>query len=228
MIESNVIHSAYLYGVKKLLFFGSACSYPRSCPQPAKEEYLLSGQLEPTNEAYAVAKIAGIKMCQAYNRQYGTRFISAILTNVYGPGDNYDPDDSHVIPALIRKFHEAKTNNVSTVTIWGSGEVRREFIYVDDVVDAAIFLMHNYDKPEIINLCAGYDLIIKDLAVIIKKIIGYDGEVTYDTSKPDGITRKILDGSKLNAIGWQAKTPLKDGIKKTYEWYKATLKEAGV
>lgn len=218
-IQNNVIHSAYLYKVKKLLFFGSACSYPRECLQPMKEEYLLSAKLEPTNEPYAVAKIAGIKMCQAYNQQYGTNFICAIPTNTYGPGDNFDPEESHVITALIRKCHEARISKAPFVDVWGTGAVRREFIYVSDVAEAVIFLMNNYDNSEIINVGTGYDLTIRELANIIKNVVGYTGELRYDTSKTEGIPRKMLDISRLKSLGWQAKTPLVEGIRRTYEWY---------
>lgn len=218
-IQTNVIHSAYLYGVEKLLFFGSACSYPRDCPQPMKEEYLLSGCLEPTNEPYAVAKIAGIKMCQAYNKQYGTSFICATPTNVYGPNDNFDLDNSHVIPALFRKFHEAKVKKHSAVTIWGTGSPIREFIYVDDLADACLFLMRNYNSPEIINIGSCEEISIKNLAYFIKDVIGCCSEITFDTSKPDGSPRKVLDTSKLRCLGWEANTFLKEGIRKTYEWY---------
>jgi len=224
-IQNNVIHSAYLYKVKKLLFLGSACSYPRECAQPMKEEYLLSGKLEPTNEPYAIAKIAGMKMCQAYNQQYGTNFISAVVTNTYGLGDNFDPSDSHVIPALLRKFHEAKIHKEPIVVVWGSGNPRREFIYVDDVADATIFLMSSYDSCEIINIGAGYDISIKELARIIKEVVGYEGEITFDLSKADGIPQKMLDTSKLKTLGWQAKISLKNGLIKTYDWYKKHFKQ---
>jgi len=219
-IQNNIIHSAYLYQVEKLLFFASACSYPRESPQPIKEEYLLSGYLEPTNESNAVAKIAGIKMCQAYNRQYGTNFICAVPTNVYGPQDNFDPEDSHVIPALISKFHIAKINKDASVRVWGTGNCRRQFIYVDDIADAAIFLMNNYDNSQILNLCTEYDVTIKELTDMVKEVVGYEGKVIFDISKPDGIPRKMLDASRMKGIGWQAKTPLKEGISRTYVWYK--------
>jgi GDP-L-fucose synthase len=218
-IQINVIHSAYLYEAKKLLFFGSACSYPCECPQPIKEEYLLSGYLEPTNEPYAVAKIAGIKMCEAYNRQYGTNFICAVPTNVYGTNDDFDPNDSHVIPALIRRFHEAKIKKQPIVAIWGSGNPRREFIYVDDLADACLFLMEHYNESEIINIGSGEEVSINELAYIIKEVIGYNGEISFDASKPDGTPRKMLDISKLKKLGWQAETSLVEGIGKTYEWY---------
>lgn len=218
-IQINVIHSSYLYSVKKLLFFGSACNYPRECPQPMKEEYLLSGYPEPTNESYAVAKIAGIKMCEAYNRQYGTNMICAIPTNSYGPNDNFDLNNSHVIPALIRKFHEAKTNKLPSVSIWGSGNQRREFIYVDDIVDASIFLIQNYDESQIINMGTGEDVSIKELSFLIKKVVGYKGEIIFDTSKLEGVSRKLLDISRLDNLSWKAKTSLEEGLLKTYKWY---------
>jgi GDP-L-fucose synthase len=221
-IQTNVIHSAYLYQVKKLLFLGSSCIYPKLAPQPMKEEHLLTGELEPTNEPYAIAKIAGIKMCQAYNRQYSTNFISVMPTNLYGPNDNFDLETSHVLPALMRKFHEAKIQNNPTVEIWGSGKPRREFLYVDDLADACVFLMENYTCKDIgafVNIGTGEDLTIKQLAEMIKRIVGYKGELVFNTDKPDGTPRKLLDVSKLHALGWQAKTSLEDGIKRTYEWY---------
>ncbi len=218
-IQTNVIHSSYLYGVKKLLFFGSACSYPRESPQPIKEEYLLSGRLESTNEAYAAAKIAGIKMCQAYKRQYGVNFISAIPTNIYGPHDNFSLNGSHVIPALINRFHEAKINKDSSVTIWGTGKPIREFIYADDAAEAGLFLIDNYDNPDIVNIGTGEEVSIEELANIIKEISGYKGSVVFDVSKPDGTPRKVLDISKLNSLGWRARTSLREGIRRTYEWY---------
>jgi GDP-L-fucose synthase len=222
IIQTNVIHSAYQQGVKKLLFLGSSCIYPKLAPQPMREEHLLTGELEPTNEPYAIAKIAGIKMCQAYNRQYGTDFISVMPTNLYGPNDNFDLENSHVLPALIRKFHEAKIQNKPTVEIWGSGRPRREFLYVDDLADACIFLMENYTYKNIgafINIGTGEDLTIMELACVIKRIIEYKGELEFNTNKPDGTPRKLLDVSKLRNLGWQAKTSLEDGIKRTYEWY---------
>ena len=226
LVESNVIHSAYKAGVKKLLFLGSSCIYPRDCPQPMKEEYLLSGKLEPTNEPYAIAKIAGIKMCQAYNRQYGTRFISVMPTNLYGPSDNFDLETSHVLPALIRKFHEAKTSDKSrvtgdekTVTIWGTGAPRREFLHVDDLADACLFLMNHYEESEIINIGIGKDISISELAELIKEIVGFKGSIRYDRTKPDGTLRKLLDVSKLRALGWQPKVCLREGIERTYGWY---------
>lgn len=218
-IQTNVIHAAYLYGVKKLLFIGSSCIYPKHCPQPMKEEYLLSGYLEPTNEPYAIAKIAGIKMCQSYNRQYGTNFISVMPTNVYGPGDNFDLQTSHVLPALIRKFHEAKINNQDYVEIWGTGNSLREFLYVDDLADACLFLMQNYNESEIINVGVGKDISIKELAALVKEIVGYEGELKFDATQPDGTPRKLLDVSRLNTMGWKAKVSLKEGIKLTYGIY---------
>lgn len=218
-IQTNVIHSSFKAKVKKLLFFGSACSYPRDCPQPMKEEYLLSGYLEPTNEAYAIAKIAGIKMCQAYAKEYGVNFICALPTNTYGPGDNFSHKDSHVIPALLRRFHKAKITSKETVNIWGTGKILREFIYVEDVADACLFLMQNYNNPEVINVGLGKDVSIKELAYLVKKVTGFSGEITFDTSKPDGMPRKLLDVSKINKLGWQAKISLEEGLKKTYKWY---------
>ncbi|PIV42474.1 MAG: GDP-fucose synthetase, partial [Nitrospirae bacterium CG02_land_8_20_14_3_00_41_53] len=220
VVQSNVIHSSYLFGVKKVLFLGSSCIYPRDCPQPMKEDYLLSGYLEPTNEPYAIAKIAGIKMCQAYNRQYGANFISVMPTNLYGPNDNFDIQNAHVLPALIRKFHEAKVAGQKEVVVWGTGSPRREFLYVDDLADACIFLMNNYNNsPEIINIGVGKDISIRELALMVKEIVDYNGEIVFDTSKPDGTPRKLLDVSKLSSLGWQAKTGLREGIKRTYQWY---------
>lgn len=217
-IETNVIHAAYKYGVKKLLFFGSACSYPRECPQPIKEESLLSGYLEPTNEPYAIAKIAGIKMCQAYNRQYGANFICAVPTNAYGPNDNFDPTESHVIPALIMKFHNAKHEKKNVVTIWGTGRPMREFIYADDIADACLFLMRHYDDPAPINIGSGEEVSIQELAFLVKEVVGYSGDIIFDTSKPDGAPRKALDITRLKYLGWQAKTSLREGLQKTYDW----------
>ncbi|MDO9287287.1 MAG: GDP-L-fucose synthase [Thermodesulfovibrionales bacterium] len=220
MVQANVINAAHIYGVGKLLFLGSSCIYPRDCPQPMKEEYLLSGYLEPTNEPYAVAKIAGIRMCQSYNRQYGTNFISVMPTNLYGPNDNFDLMDSHVLPALIRKFHEAKVNDKPYVEVWGSGNPKREFLFVDDLADACLFLMENYDKKEIINIGTGEDVTVKELAETVKEVVGYGGEIRFDKTRPDGTPRKLLDVSRINSLGWKAKTPLREGIEKTYEWYK--------
>jgi len=219
MIEANFIQSAYLSGVKKLLFLGSSCIYPRNCAQPMKEEYLLSGYLEKTNEPYAVAKIAGIKMCESYNRQYGTNFISVMPTNLYGPGDNFDLRDSHVIPALLRKFHEAKVHESKSVEVWGTGSPFREFLHVDDLADACVFLMKNYPGSEIINIGTGIDLTIRELAGMIKEIAGYNGEIFWDGSKPDGTPRKLLDISRIAALGWQPRISLREGLRSTYEWY---------
>ena len=218
-IQTNVIHSSYLYGVRKLLFFGSACTYPRDCPQPMKERYLLSGYLEPTNEPYAVAKIAGIIMCKAYNRQYGKNFVCAIPTNTYGPTDSFDLKDAHVIPALIKKFHEAKVNGNRPVTVWGSGSPVRDFLYVDDLADVAFFLLHNYNDANIINIGSGKGISIKKLVYIIRDVVGYSGKTIFDSSKPDGVLMKVLDISKIKNLGWQPKTSLTDGIIKTYDWY---------
>jgi len=221
MIQSNVIHQAFKTEVKKLLFLGSSCIYPKFAPQPMKEEYLLTGPLEPTNEPYAVAKIAGIKMCQAYNRQYGTNFICAMPTNLYGPNDNFDLETSHVIPALIRKFHEAKINGAKSVVVWGTGTPRREFLYVDDLADACLFLMENCDAQhaEIINVGTGEDITIKELAEMIKSIVGFNGEIVFDPSKPDGTPRKLLDIGRIKELGWRPKTTLEDGLRATYEYF---------
>jgi GDP-L-fucose synthase len=219
MIESNVIHSAYRGGVKKLLFLGSSCIYPRDCPQPMKEEYLLSGKLEPTNEPYAIAKIAGIKMCQSYNRQYGTKFVSVMPTNVYGPGDNFDLETSHALPALIRKFHDAKMEGNDAVTVWGSGTPRREFLHVDDLADACLFIMKHYDGDEMVNIGVGKDITIGELSELIKQIVEFKGGILYDSSKPDGTPRKLTDVSRLKSLGWQSKISLREGIERTYRWY---------
>lgn len=227
MIESNIIHAAYKYGVKKLLFLGSSCIYPKLAPQPLKEEYLLTGPLEETNEAYAIAKIAGIRFCKHYNQQYGTNFISVMPTNLYGPNDNFDLETSHVMPALIRKFHEAKMNNKPEVVVWGTGKPLREFMHVDDMADACVYLMENYDFSEIgefVNIGVGEDVTISELVELIKEVVGFEGKIRYDTSKPDGTPRKLMDVTKLNGLGWKAMIPLKDGIKETYESYKAQIK----
>src|SRR6056297_2466954 len=220
MIQNNVINSAYENDVKKLLFLGSSCIYPKYADQPMKEEYLLSGKLEETNEAYAIAKISGLKMCKHYNKQYGTNFISVMPTNLYGPNDNFDLETSHVLPALIRKFHEAKINNEEEVVIWGTGKPKREFLHVDDLADAVVYLMNNYDGSQHVNIGVGKDISIQELAELIKDIVGFDGEIVNDTSKPDGTPRKLLDVSRLNEIGWEAEIGLREGIKMTYEWYK--------
>lgn len=218
-VQNNVIHNAYLNGTKKLIFLGSSCIYPRNCPQPIKEEYLLTGPLEKTNEAYAVAKIAGIKMCQSYNKQYGTKFISVMPTNLYGINDNFDLESSHVLPALLRKFHDAKISSAKEVVMWGTGSPMREFLYVDDMADACVHLMNTYEDSEIVNIGTGEDVTIKELAILIKKIVGFEGEIINDTTKPDGTPRKLLDVSKLHNLGWKHKTSLEDGIKDTYEWF---------
>ena len=217
MIQSNVIENAYRQGVKKLLFLGSSCIYPKLAPQPLKEEYLLTGLLEHTNEPYAIAKIAGIKMCDGYRSQYGCNFISVMPTNLYGPNDNYDLKNSHVLPALIRKFHEAKINDQPEVIVWGSGTPRREFLHADDMADACVFLMKNYNEPGLINIGVGEDLSIKELAEMISEITGYNGQIVFDSSKPDGTPRKLMDISKLSSLGWKAKIPLQNGIERTYK-----------
>jgi len=219
LIQDNVIHASYVNKVKKLLFLGSSCIYPRQAPQPMKEEYLLSGPLEPTNEWYAIAKIAGIKTCQAYHKQYGFNAISLMPTNQYGPGDNFDLENSHVLPALMRKFHEAKISGASHVPIWGSGTPRREFLHVDDLADAACFLMANYNSPEIINVGTGKDISTGELAEMIREIIDCPADIQYDSSKPDGMPRKLLDVSKLNKLGWSASISIRDGIESTYRWF---------
>jgi len=218
-IQTNIIHASYVFKVKKMLFLGSSCIYPKNCPQPMKEEYLLSGPLEPTNEPYAVAKIAGIKMCQAHNRQYGTNFLSVMPTNLYGPNDNFDLKTSHVLPALIRKFHEAKIKGLSEVVIWGTGSPRREFLHVDDLVDACLFLMNNYNGSKIVNIGVGKDQTIRELAEIIVGLTGFKGSIRFDTGKPDGTPVKRLDVSKINSIGWRARIGLEQGIAETYKWY---------
>ncbi len=219
MIETNVVHQAYRHDVKKLLFLGSSCIYPKHCPQPMKEDYLLDGKLEPTNEPYAVAKIAGIKLCQSYNREYGTNFISVMPTNLYGPGDNFDLQDSHVIPALIRKFHQGRVTGAPEVKVWGTGAPRREFLYVDDLADACLYLMQHYQDGEIINIGVGQDLQILELARLVGEVVGYQGRIVLDPNYPDGTPQKLLDVSKLTALGWQAKTPLQEGLQKTYAWF---------
>ena len=216
-IQDNIIHESYRNGVTKLLFLGSSCIYPKACPQPIKEEYLLTGPLEPTNEAYAIAKIAGIKMCQYYMKQYGSRFISAMPTNLYGTGDNYDLQNSHVLPALIRKFHEAKISNAPTVTVWGSGNPRREFLHSDDAAKGCYFLMQHYEGSDLVNLGCGNDHSIREMALIIKKITGFEGELVFDSSKPDGTMQKLLDVSKINALGWKQEIGLEEGLALTYK-----------
>ena len=218
MIQNNVIHAAYLNKVEKLFFLGSSCIYPKFAPQPLKEEYLLTGALEPTNEAYAIAKISGLKMCEFYKKQYGCNFISAMPTNLYGINDNFNLQNSHVLPALLRKFIEAKQNNTSEVVVWGSGTPMREFLYVDDLAEACLFLMENYNGIETVNIGTGKDVTIKELAETIKKTVGFEGKLVFDASKPDGTPRKLLDVSKINQLGWKHKIDLQQGIEKTLEW----------
>lgn len=219
MIQNNVIHQSYVQGVKKLQFLGSSCIYPKMAPQPLKEDYLLTGLLESTNEPYAIAKIAGIKLCENYRAQYGCDFISAMPTNLYGPNDNYDLNNSHVLPALIRKFHEAKESGAESVEIWGTGSPRREFLHVDDLAEACVYLMEHYNEPELVNIGTGEDIPIKDLALLIKDIVGFEGELKFDTSKPDGTPRKLMDVGKLHSYGWKHKIDLRDGISSVYEQY---------
>lgn len=216
-IQNNVIHQSYLNGVTKLMFLGSSCIYPKLAPQPLKEEYLLTGLLEPTNEPYAIAKIAGIKMCEAYRAQYGCNFISVMPTNLYGPNDNYDLEKSHVLPALIRKFHEAKKSNQAQVEIWGTGSPKREFLYADDLADACYYLMLNYNDADFLNIGTGHDLSIKELALLVKDVVGYEGELAFNTSKPDGTPRKLMDVSKLHSLGWKHMIELPEGIKLAYQ-----------
>jgi GDP-L-fucose synthase len=225
MIQTNVIKSAFDNDVTKLLFLGSSCIYPKFCEQPIKEEYLLTGPLEPTNDAYAIAKIAGIKMCQDFNKQYGTNFISVMPTNLYGPNDNFDLQTSHVLPAIIRKFHDAKVENLNKVEIWGTGTPRREFLYVEDLADACVHLMNNYNDSEIVNIGTGEDITIKDLSYMIKDILGFEGEIHFNTDMPDGTPRKLLDVSKLEILGWKYKTNIKEGIEKTYQFFLDTYLE---
>jgi len=230
-IQNNIIHQSYLNGVKKLLFLGSSCIYPRKCAQPMKEEYLLTGLLEPTNEPYALAKIAGIKMCQSYNRQYSTNFIAVMPTNLYGQNDNFDLNGSHVLPALIRKFHEAKIKGEKDVVVWGTGFPRREFLYVDDMADGCLFLMNNFNPTKeqnekgdvFFNLGTGTDVTIKELTEIVKKVVGFEGAIIWDSSKPDGTPQKLQDMTKMHALGWKHKIELEDGIKETYMWYAESL-----
>jgi len=230
MIQNNVIHSAYLAGVKRLLFLGSSCIYPKHAPQPMQEEHLLSGPLEPTNEAYAVAKIAGIKMCESYNRQFGTRFYSVMPTNLYGPGDNFDLEKSHVLPALIRKFHEAKKSGAGAVTVWGSGAPLREFLHVDDLAAACLFLMNlpediysslitHHSSPALINIGSGEEVSIRDLALLVREVVVFEGGLEFDLTKPDGTPRKLCDVSRLHALGWRHSIGLKEGVRATYSWY---------
>jgi len=218
-VQNNVIYAAWKYGVKKLLFLGSSCIYPKLANQPIKEEYFLTGPLEETNDAYAVAKIAGIKMCQSFNEQYGTNFISAMPTNLYGPNDNYDLETSHVLPAMIRKFHDAKINNTKEVILWGTGKVYREFLHVDDMADACVFLMQNYNSGNIINIGTGKDLTIKELAELVKKVSGFKGKIIWDTTKPDGTPKKQLDVTRLLSLGWKPTISLKEGVAREYQWF---------
>lgn len=220
MIELNVIHASYLHGVKKLLFLGSSCIYPKDCPQPIQEPFLLTGPLEMTNEPYAIAKIAGIKLCQSYNRQYGTRFISCMPTNLYGPGDNFDLMSSHVLPALISKLEQARLDNAAEVLVWGSGSPKREFLHVDDLAEASLFLMREYEGDEIVNIGSGKDLSIRELAEMIREEVGFEGALVFDPSKPDGTIRKWLDISKMDQLGWSAKIDLQEGIQQTISWYR--------
>jgi GDP-L-fucose synthase len=221
-IQNNVIHSAYRFGVKKLLFLGSSCIYPQLAPQPLKEEYLLSGYLEPTNDAYAIAKIAGLMMCQAYNRQHGTNFIGAMPTNLFGMNDNFDLSTSHVLPALIRKFHEAKVSGAPSAEVWGTGSPKREFLYVDDLADALLFLMHNFNaqgRDNFVNVGIGEDVSIRELAELVSDVVGYQGQIRWNKDMPDGTPRKLLDVSRLHSLGWKHKTSLREGLSKTYQWY---------
>jgi GDP-L-fucose synthase len=229
MIESNIIHASYRHGVKKLMFLGSSCIYPKHAPQPMKEEYLLTGLLEPTNEPYAIAKIAGIKMCDAYNRQHGTNFMSVMPTNLYGLGDNYDLENSHVLPALIRKMHEAKIQNAKEVVVWGTGTPKREFLYSEDLADACVFLMEKYnasDIGEFINIGSGKEITIRELAELVAEIVGFRGQLVFDTSKPDGTPRKLLDVSRLYSLGWKPKTGFREGISKAYADYLQNVAKA--
>ena len=223
-IQNNIIHNAYVHKVKKLLFLGSSCIYPKLCPQPIKEEYLMTGELESSNKAYALAKIAGIFMCQSYNEQYGTNFISPMPANLYGPNDNFDLENSHVLPAMIAKFHEAKAKKEPSITLWGTGSAKREFLHVDDLAEASLFLMEKYDDSSIINVGTGEDVSIKELAEKIKTTVGYEGDIIWDTTKPDGTPRKLLGVSKLHTLGWKYSTPLDQGIVSTYKWFKENYK----
>ncbi len=222
-IQNNLIEAAADFGTRKLLFLGSSCIYPKFAPQPIQESSLLTGALEPTNDAYAIAKIAGIKLCQAYARQYGRNFISAMPTNLYGPGDNFDLQNSHVLPALLRKIHEATVSGAKEVVVWGTGSPRREFLHVDDLASACRFLLENYDSPEIVNVGCGEDISIRELAELICDVVGFKGELVFDTTKPDGTPRKLLDVSRLQSLGWKPRIPLREGITQTYAWYRQTL-----
>jgi GDP-L-fucose synthase len=226
LMQDNVIDSAYRSGVGKFLFLGSSCVYPKLAPQPIKEEYLLTGPLEPTNEWYAIAKIAGLKMCQAYRREFGFKAISLMPTNLYGPGDNFDLTDSHVLPALIRRFHDAKLRDDASVVVWGTGTPRREFLHVDDLADAVVFLLKSYDDERIINIGWGQDVTIRELAEIVMSITAYKGSLVFDSSKPDGTPRKLLDVSRLNEIGWRPRIPLREGVESTYAWFREHARDA--
>jgi GDP-L-fucose synthase len=226
MIQTNVIDAAYRSGVEKLLFLGSACIYPREAPQPMTEDMLLSGPLEPTNEWYAVAKIAGAKMCEAYRRQFGFDAITAMPNNLYGPGDNFDLEKSHVIPALIRKFHEAKVSGAKEAVVWGTGTVRREFLYVEDAADACVFLLEHYSEDKMVNIGTSTDVTIAELAALLREVVGFQGDLVFDPSKPDGVPRKLLDSSRVQAMGWQAKTDLRVGLEKTYAWFVENIDQA--
>lgn len=228
MIEANLVNGAHDIAVEKLLFLGSTCIYPKLCPQPIKEEYLLTGPLETSNEWYAVAKIAGVKLCQAYRKQYGDHFICAMPTNLYGPNDSFDLENSHVLPALMRKFHEAKETGALSVTVWGSGAPMREFLHVDDCAAACTFLMQHYDDAEIVNIGVGHDISILDLAHLIRDIVGFEGELRFDASKPDGTPRKLVDVTKITELGWQASIELREGIAATYAWYREALRDGTV
>ena len=219
VIQLNVVEAAYRSGVRKLMFLGSSCIYPKLAPQPIREEYLLSGPLEPTNQPYAVAKIAGIELCQSYNRQYGTRYVSVMPTNLYGPGDNFDLQSSHVLPALLRRFHEAKEAGAPSVTVWGSGTPRREFLHVDDMADACFFVMERWDSGEIVNIGCGHDVSIAELAETVARVVGYRGEIAFDRSRPDGTPRKLLDVTRLRSLGWEPRIGLEDGVRDTYRWF---------
>jgi len=226
LIEMLVLDAAHRYGVERVLFLGSSCIYPKHAPQPLREEYLLTGPLEPTNEAYAIAKILGIKTVEAYRRQHGVRWISAMPTNLYGPNDNFDLETGHVLPALIRRFHEARESGAPSVTLWGTGTPRREFLHVDDLADALFFLMQTYDGDSFVNVGVGEDVTIRDLAELVRRIVGYEGTIEFDASKPDGTPRKLMDVSRLSALGWRPRIPLEDGIRSTYDWYRASLHPA--
>jgi GDP-L-fucose synthase len=223
MIQTNLIHGAWLAGIERLLFIGSNCSYPRECAQPMHEEYLLTGPLEPTNEPYAIAKIAGLKMCESYNRQYGTRYTSMVPCSLFGPNDNFDPMNSHVIPGLIRKFHEAKTQQKQEVELWGTGTPKREIMYVDDVAHASLFLMQNQINEYFVNIGSGIDHSIRELAEMIAKVVGFKGELVFNTSKPDGMPRKLLNNDKISKLGWQPQISIEDGLKKTYQYFQEKL-----